>query len=69
MANAPYSAYTNFSWTDSIFSNERMAVILTNDFNEVTGGNGTLDGEWPECLGYEMNAASTLRIITDFFVF
>ncbi|KAF2154503.1 hypothetical protein K461DRAFT_265908 [Myriangium duriaei CBS 260.36] len=51
MPNAPYSAYTNYSYSFSSFSNEQIAVILTNSFNEVTQGNGTLDAEWPECLG------------------
>lgn len=51
MPNAPYSAYTNYTWTTSQFSNEQMAVILTNSFNYITAGNSTLDSEWPECLG------------------
>jgi lysophospholipase len=28
-----------------------MTVIMANSFNIVTQGNGTLDQEWPECLG------------------
>ncbi len=51
MMNAPYSAFTNYTWTRSEFSNEQMSVILTNGFNYATAGNSTLDSEWPECLG------------------
>lgn len=51
LPNAPYSAYTNYSWLEQSFSHEQMAVILTNSFNYVTQGNSTLDKEWPECLG------------------
>ena len=51
MPNAPYSAYTNYSWLQESFSHEQMSVVLTNSFNYVTQGNSTLDKEWPECLG------------------
>ena len=51
MPNAPYSAYTNYSWLQEAFSHEQMAVIMTNGFNYITQGNSTLDKEWPECLG------------------
>lgn len=50
MMNAPYSAYTNYTWNKDVFTNEQMAVITTNGFNYMTAGNGTLDSEWPECL-------------------
>jgi lysophospholipase len=50
MANAPYSAYSNYTWTDSVFSNSQMYEIFDNSFNALTQGNGTLDAEWPECL-------------------
>jgi lysophospholipase len=51
LPNAPYSSYTNFTWYQDTFTDEQMAVILTNGFNYVTQGNSTLDQEWPECLG------------------
>lgn len=51
MANAPYSSYTNFSGFQTNFTKEQMGAILTNGFNYITQGNGTLDAEWPECLG------------------
>ncbi|KAF2169207.1 hypothetical protein M409DRAFT_36163 [Zasmidium cellare ATCC 36951] len=51
LGNAPYSAYTNYSAFQSAFSDENIAVIMTNGFNQLSQGNGTLDAEWPECLG------------------
>ena len=51
MANAPYSAYTNYTWTQSTFSNTQMYEIFDNSFNAFTQGNGTLDHEWSACLG------------------
>jgi len=51
MANSPYSAYTNYTWTQSIFSNAQMYEAFENSFNAFTQGNGTLDHEWPACLG------------------
>jgi lysophospholipase len=51
MANAPYSAYTNYTWTQSTFSNTQMYEIFDNSFNAFTQGNGTLDHEWSASLG------------------
>ena len=51
MANAPYSAYTNYSYTQSATSNSQFSDILVNSFNQVTQVNGTLDSDWPACLG------------------
>lgn len=51
MANAPYSAYTNYTWTQSSFSNTQMYEIFDNSFNAFTQGNGMLDDEWSACLG------------------
>ena len=51
LANAPYSAYTNYSYAQSQTSREQISEIFTNSFNQVTQANGTLDSEWPVCLG------------------
>lgn len=51
LANAPYSAYTNYSAGVYTLSKPEMNDVLTNGFNQVTQGNGTLDEEWPICLG------------------
>ncbi|KAK4503621.1 hypothetical protein PRZ48_004536 [Zasmidium cellare] len=62
MGNAPYSAYTNYSAFQSSFSDENMAVILTNAFNQLSQGNGTLDAEWPECLGCAVVERSLAKV-------
>jgi lysophospholipase len=51
MANAPYTAYTNCTWTQPSFFEAQKYEIFDNAFNAFTQGNGTLDHEWPECLG------------------
>lgn len=51
LANAPYSAYMNFTAGEGQFSAAQMDDIYLNGFNQVTQGNGTLDEEWSVCLG------------------
>lgn len=51
LGNAPYSAYTNYTHSQSITSLSQMNDIFVNSFNQVTQGHGTLDAEWPVCLG------------------
>ena len=50
-ASAPYSSYSNYSFFQSNTSIPRVEDIWVNSFNQMTQGNGTLDEEWPECLG------------------
>jgi lysophospholipase len=53
IANAPYSAYTNYTWTGGAgaFDEAQFNEIFVNSFNQVTQGNGTLDSKWTTCLG------------------
>jgi lysophospholipase len=53
IANAPYSAYTNYTWTGGAgaFDEGQFNEIFVNSFNQVTQGNGTLDNQWTTCLG------------------
>ncbi|KAJ9610279.1 hypothetical protein H2200_005056 [Cladophialophora chaetospira] len=51
LANAPYSSYMNYSAGVNVMSPQQMNDIFVNSFNLVTQGNGTLDAEWPVCLG------------------
>ncbi|KAE9377350.1 lysophospholipase [Stipitochalara longipes BDJ] len=53
VANAPYSAYTNYTWTGGAgaFNTAQFNEIFVNSFNQLTQGNGTLDSEWTTCLG------------------
>lgn len=47
VTNALYSAYTNFSYTQTSTGKAQMHEIFTNECNMLTQGNGTLDAEWP----------------------
>jgi len=50
-ANAPYSTYSNFSIIDNQLEPPMVTDILTNSFNIITQGNGTLSHDWVKCLG------------------
>jgi lysophospholipase len=51
LANAPYSSYMNYTAVKGVMSPQQMNDIFVNGFNQLTQGNGTLDQEWPICLG------------------
>ncbi|PMD48090.1 FabD/lysophospholipase-like protein [Hyaloscypha variabilis F] len=53
IANAPYSAYTNYTWTGQAgaFDATQFNEIFVNSFNQLTQGNGTLESDWTTCLG------------------
>ncbi|KAK8217483.1 Lysophospholipase 1 [Zalaria obscura] len=51
LPNAPYSYNSNFStFTPSYTDAERNAAI-NNGYNVATMGNGTVDSDWPTCVG------------------
>ncbi|OJZ83665.1 hypothetical protein ASPFODRAFT_140016 [Aspergillus luchuensis CBS 106.47] len=62
MANAPYSAYTNFSFWQTATSREQMKDIFVNSFDIVTQANGSWDGEWAECIGCAAVERSLKRV-------
>jgi lysophospholipase len=51
MTNAPYSAYTNYTWYKSTFTPVEMHEILVNSWDLVTQGNNTLDPNFSQCIG------------------
>ncbi|KZF25785.1 hypothetical protein L228DRAFT_266236 [Xylona heveae TC161] len=51
LASAPYTAYTNFSYSQSSESRQQVEEILVNSFNLFTQANGTLDSNWASCIG------------------
>ncbi|MCJ1387737.1 hypothetical protein MMC18_000580 [Xylographa bjoerkii] len=51
IANAPYSAYTNYSAAAEAVSREEVREIFVNSLNLMTQGNGTLSKDWVTCLG------------------
>ncbi len=62
LANAPYSAYSNYSFAQATTTRVQMNEIFVNSFNILTQGNLTLDGEWAQCLGCAAIDRSAARI-------
>lgn len=51
IANHPYSYFSNITtFTTTINTTERNAIIQ-NGYNTATMGNGTIEQEWPVCVG------------------
>ena len=50
LPNAPWSGYSNFSYTKPDFTDVQFQATVDNAFNVATYGNGTVDPEWPQCL-------------------
>ncbi|KAB5567017.1 lysophospholipase catalytic domain-containing protein [Coniochaeta sp. 2T2.1] len=49
--NAPYTAFSNVSTFDPSYSLEQRDQIIENAYNGATQGNGSIDEQWPTCLG------------------
>lgn len=62
VANAPYSSYTNYTFSQTPTSVEQMSEIFTNSFNILTQGNSTLDAEWPAFLACAAIDRSVTRL-------
>lgn len=62
LANAPYSSYNNISFAQQTTSRAQMGEIFVNSFDLLTQGNGTLDAEWPQCLGCAALDRSVARL-------
>lgn len=50
-ANAPYSWYSNYSWSITNMSSALANGVMENSFNLLTQANGSLSDSWTECLG------------------
>ena len=50
LPNSPWSAYTNYTYTKSSFTDNQLDVVLDNAFQIATYGNETVDRQWPVCL-------------------
>ena len=50
-ANAPYTFYSNYSWTAPNMSYHALDGVMKNSFNLLTQGNSTLSSTWTDCLG------------------
>ncbi|KAH6710556.1 lysophospholipase catalytic domain-containing protein [Leptodontidium sp. MPI-SDFR-AT-0119] len=51
LPNRPYSYSSNVSTFDLSYNNSERNSIIQNGYNVATVGNGTLDPQWPACVG------------------
>ncbi|KAL6862105.1 lysophospholipase [Trichoderma novae-zelandiae] len=64
MPNAPYSFHSNVSTFDLEYSDAERNQIIQNGYNMATLGNGTVDSNWPACVGCAVLSRSLLRTRT-----
>lgn len=62
--NAPYSFHSNVSTFDLEYSTEERNQIIQNGYNVATLGNGTVDPNWPACVGCAILSRSLIRTRT-----
>jgi lysophospholipase len=51
LPNAPYVYNSNTSTFQMDYNNTERNAMIQNGYNVVTQGNGTIDAEWPTCVG------------------
>ncbi|KAL9616878.1 MAG: hypothetical protein Q9160_008300 [Pyrenula sp. 1 TL-2023] len=49
--NSPYIAFTNISTTQLSYNSTQRNVVIENGYHVATMGNGTVDADWPACVG------------------
>lgn len=62
--NHPYTFYTNISTSTSTIDNKLRDKIIRNGYHVATMGNGTIEPEWPACVGCAMLSRSFDRTNT-----
>lgn len=63
--NAPYVYHSNVSTFDMAYNATERDAIITNGYDVATQGNGTLDAQWPTCVGCAILSRSLERTGTD----
>jgi hypothetical protein len=63
---APYTYQSNFTTFDLEYSNADRNEIIRNGYNVATMGNGTVDSDWPPCVGCAILARSLARTDTKY---
>lgn len=58
LPNAPYTYDSNISTFQMETSDSQRNSIIQNGYNVVTRGNGSIDSQWPACVGCAMLARS-----------
>lgn len=51
LPNAPYIFHSNVSTFDPSYNRSEKIAIIQNGYDVATMGNGTLDAQWPTCVG------------------
>ena len=64
MPNAPYVYNSNVSTYDLQYNDTERNAIVMNGYNGATQGNGTLDSQWPTCVGCAILSRSFNRTNT-----
>lgn len=65
LPNAPYVYLSNVSTFDLQYNDTERNAIISNGYNLATQGNGTLDENWPACVGCAILSRSFERTNTD----
>ncbi len=63
--NAPYVTYSNISTFDLTTNNTLRDAIILNGYNVATQANGTVDPDWPACVGCAVLSRSLERTGTE----
>lgn len=63
--NYPYSYPSNVSTFDLEYNNTERNTIIQNGYNVATMANGTIDAEWPTCVGCAILSRSLERTGVD----
>jgi lysophospholipase len=63
--NSPYTYDSNISTFQLETNDTQRNSIIQNGYNVATRGNGTIDSEWPACIGCAMLARSFWKTLTD----
>jgi lysophospholipase len=58
LPNAPYTYHSNSTTFDLEYSDTERNEIIVNGYNVATMGNGTVDPDWPACVGCAILARS-----------
>ncbi|KAK4539909.1 Lysophospholipase 1 [Oleoguttula mirabilis] len=61
MPNAPYVYDSNTSTYDMSYNDTERNAMVLNGYNGATQGNGTLDSQWPTCVGCAILSRSLNR--------
>ncbi|EME87150.1 uncharacterized protein MYCFIDRAFT_201016 [Pseudocercospora fijiensis CIRAD86] len=64
MPNAPYVYTSNTSTFQMEYNDTERNAIVLNGHNMATLGNGTVDGQWPQCVGCAVLSRSLNRTKT-----